>query len=242
MIDSQKMVERDVERSEMRFERLVDAQGIGRRAPGTGAWLLHEISLSTRGGDRLALTGPSGAGKTLLLRALAMLDPIDTGSILWRDAPVESALVPVYRSQVMYLHQRSALVPGTVADNLQRPFTLKVFRDRRFDKDRVIELLAIIGRGPEFLNKFDRDLSGGERQLVALLRAIQLDPVVLLLDEPTAALDATTRLAVEGLVAQWLADSPQMRSTVWVTHDAEQSLRVADRALTMQDGRLIGET
>jgi putative ABC transport system ATP-binding protein len=205
-------------------------------------WLLNEISLSIRGGDRLALTGPSGAGKTLLLRALAMLDPIDAGTILWRGASLESAMVPVYRSQVMYLHQRPTLMPGTVADNLQQPFMLRVYRDRQFDRETMIRALATTGREADFLNKSHRDLSGGERQLVAVLRAIQLDPIVLLLDEPTAALDPETRLAVERLVGQWFEKSPQARSTVWVTHDAEQTMRVADRVSAMRGGRLITET
>jgi putative ABC transport system ATP-binding protein len=234
--------EGDAKRQEMQFAQLVDVQGIGRRAPGTEAWLLYDVSFSICGGDRLALTGPSGAGKTLLLRALAMLDPIDDGKILWQGATVASGLVPTYRSHVMYLHQRPTLMSGTVADNLQQPFMLRVYRDRQFDRERIIHALAITGRDADFLNRSHRDLSGGERQVVAVLRAIQLDPVVLLLDEPTAALDAETRLAVEGLVAQWLGKSPQARATVWVTHDVEQAARVADRVLTMRGGRLIAET
>jgi putative ABC transport system ATP-binding protein len=119
---------------------------------------------------------------------------------------------------------------------------LRVYGDRQFDRERIIQALATTGRDADFLNKSHRDLSGGERQLVAVLRAIQLDPIVLLLDEPTSALDTETRLAVEELVAQWFGRSPQARATVWVTHDAEQTLRVADRVLAMRGGRLITET
>lgn len=242
MIDSQVMAKEDSEQSEMRFARLLDVRSISRRFPDTSAFLLHEVSLSVSVGDRIALTGPSGVGKTLLLRALAMLDPIDAGDILWRGTTIAPAMVPAYRSQVMYVHQRPTLIPGTVSDNLQKPFTLQVYRDRQFDKEWIISLLATMGRNADFLDKQHRDLSGGERQLVALLRAVQLDPVILLLDEPTSALDTETRLGVEGIVAQWLGKLPAARSTVWVTHDTEQTKRVADRVLVMRDGRLIGET
>jgi len=172
---------------------LVEARGLARRHPNGVDWLLHEISLSVRPGERLAVSGPSGAGKTLLLRALALLDQCETGQVLWRGDPVRSRAVPEFRSRTIYLHQRPALFEGSVEDNLRQPFLLSVHAARRFDRDWIAERLGSVGRGTDLLDRASRDLSGGESQLVALLRALQLRPLVLLLDEPTAAVCHRTR-------------------------------------------------
>ena len=219
----------------------IDARGLGRRHPSSSDWLLNNASLHVRSGDRLAVVGPSGSGKTLLLRALALLDPLDAGSVLWRDKPVSGNRVPQYRSHVMYVHQRPAPMEGIVEQNLRQPFELAVHRNRQFDRDRVVRALKHLGRDPSFLSKSSRDLSGGESQIVALLRAIQLDPVVLLVDEPTAALDGDAAAAVETLVLSWLEEQPERRATVWVSHSPAQSARVARTILRMDKGRLIND-
>lgn len=95
-----------------------------------------------------------------------------------------------------------------------------------------------LGLGETFLEKSARDLSGGEGQIVSLLRAIQLGPSILLLDEPTASLDAASVAAVESLVTRWQAEAPGGRATVWVSHDAEQARRVGQRQLRMNAGEL----
>lgn len=221
--------------------RLVEAREIGRREPGTTAWLLYDVSLAITRGDRLALMGPAGSGKTLLLRGLAQLDAVDAGDVLWRGESLAPTAIPAFRSQVIYLHQRSALLTGTVEENLKWPFTLRIFHGRQFDRERVLRFLAAVGRDASFLEKFDRDLSGGERQLVALLRALQLDPAVLLLDEPTSALDCETRNAMESVIDDWQRQMPEERAYLWVTHDAEQAGRVSQQVLFMRDGHLISE-
>jgi putative ABC transport system ATP-binding protein len=142
---------------------------------------------------------------------------------------------------VIYLHQRPALLDGSVEDNLRSPFTLKAHRGRRFDEARVLGLLDGLGRGAEFLARSSRDLSGGEAQLVALLRAVQLDPTALLLDEPTASLDPASARTVEALVDRWFAAGAGNRALVWVSHDPDQSRRVSGRRLHMHAGRLEAE-
>jgi putative ABC transport system ATP-binding protein len=217
----------------------LEAIGIGRKAG--GRWLLCDVSFSVRAGQRLALVGPSGSGKTLLLRSLAMLDPIDTGEIRWQDKIVRGNEVPRFRSRVMYLHQRPTLLEGTVEENLRQPYSLGVHHDKHFDRRRIVALLESLGRPETFLAKQQRDLSGGEAQLSALLRAMQLDPDVLLLDEPTAALDAEATEMVELLVANWFEQQPSGRATVWVTHDHEQARRVSTSVLYTRDGELQEE-
>ena len=171
---------------------LLKACGLGRRKPGGEDWLLRGICIEVCSGDRLALIGPSGSGKTVLLRALVLLDPHDEGSIEWDGRPLHGDAIPAYRKQVVYLHQRPALFEGTVEDNLKYPFTLKSHRGKRFDRERVVCILDALKRDATFLEKSSRDLSGGEAQIVAVIRCLQLDPAVLLLDEPTASLDRAT--------------------------------------------------
>jgi putative ABC transport system ATP-binding protein len=202
---------------------------------------LRGISLSIYGGERLAIIGATGSGKTLLMRSLALLDPVDGGDVLWKGKPVEVSQIPRYRSQVIYLHQRPALLGDTVEACLRHPFSLRIHRGLTYKRDQAAALLQTLGRDEGFLSKACRDLSGGERQLTALVRALLIDPAVLLLDEPTAALDATAVEAVEKVAIQWVTESANSRAAVWVTHDDRQVHRTADRVLTMHSGRLLGE-
>jgi putative ABC transport system ATP-binding protein len=212
--------------------------GIGRRGPKSDQWLIRDVSFSVNLGQRLALLGPTGAGKTVLLRALALLDPLDAGSIAWQGRAVAGEATPAYRRQVIYLHQRPALLERTVEDNLRHPFSLRAHQERRFDRSRVLELFEGLGRGAAFLESSSRDLSGGEAQIVALVRALQLDPAVLLLDEPTASLDKVTAQAVEGVLDRWFAAGDGRRALVWVSHDLDQAHRVTSERLTIRSGRL----
>jgi putative ABC transport system ATP-binding protein len=221
----------------------IQVDGIGRRDPKkSDAWLIGNISFDLNFGDRLGVVGPSGAGKTVLLRAIAMLDALDVGSIRWQGRAIKGEAVPAYRKQVIYLQQRSALWDGTVEDNLRYPYTLKAHTGESFDRERAVELLRDLGREPAFLDKSSRDLSGGESQIVALVRAVQLEPVVLLLDEPTASLDSHTALAVEALLDRWLTARRDCRALVWVSHDRDQTLRVTTRRLALRSGQLEKES
>ena len=149
---------------------------------------------------------------------------------------------PSYRKQVIYLHQRPALLDGSVEDNLRHPFTLKVHQDRSVRPvARARRSWTAWAAGAAFLEKSSRDLSGGEAQIVALVRAVQLDPAMLLLDEPTASLDQVTAQAVEGLLDGWFAAGHGQRALVWVSHDLDQAHRVTTERLTMRSGRLEPE-
>ncbi len=207
---------------------LLQACEIGRKIPGEDRWVWRGLSLQVRPGERLAVIGPTGSGKTLLLRSLALLDPLDAGEIRWDGAPIEDHDVPSFRREAVYLHQTPAIFEGTVEANLRRVFELAVNRDAAFDRAYVCDLLQQAGRNAEFLEKTVAGLSGGEKQITTLIRALQCGPKLLLLDEPTAALDANSTAAVERLILNWQQANPE-RSVVWVSHDPEQVRRTATR-------------
>ena len=220
---------------------ILEAQEMGRRIPHGEQWLLDRVSLAVRPGDRIACRGPSGSGKSLMLRALSLLDSLDYGAVLWRGASVPADRVPEFRSRVIYLHQRPALLPGTVEENLRCPFTLEINKDRHFDRARITNWLQLLGRSADMLNLSPDNLSGGEAQLVVLLRTLQLDPDVLLVDEPTAALDSDSSKVVESLIDQWWSEAPEKRALIWVSHDFDQARRVATRIVLMNQGQLQEE-
>ncbi len=221
--------------------RLLEARGLGRRIPGSPEWLLDDVSLTLEAGERLAIGGPSGSGKTLLLRALALLDPVSVGSVLWEGHPVLYVDVPMFRRQVMYLRQRPVALGSVVEECLRQPFSLRCHGSRQFNRQQMVEWLDRLGRGETFLKQRTSDLSGGERQIVALLSVMQLDPFVLLLDEPTAALDPQTARCVEQLLDDWLNDRNALRSMIWIGHDEAACRRMANRQATMRAGRLFFE-
>jgi putative ABC transport system ATP-binding protein len=226
---------------------LLELRNVARRHPTEPRWLLDHVSLALRAGDRFAVSGPSGAGKTLLLRSMILLDPFDQGEVLWRDRPLHPAEIPDFRRSAIYLHQRAVLPCDsshgeTVEDALRRPFSLAIHRQRSFDRPKILALLESLKRGATFLEQPVSGLSGGEIQMTALLRAVQLDPMVLLLDEPTAAIDPAAAAAVEQLVDRWWTEKPQERALIWVTHDAAQAQRVADRTMRMENGKFFENT
>ncbi len=225
-------------RSDQHSAPLIAVQHLGRRRPNGDGWLLDDVQLTIAPGECVGFVGPVGAGKTLLLRALALLDPFDTGQILWQGGEVVPALVTAYRSQVMYLHQRPSLAPGSVEANLRLPFTLHIHQ-QQFDLERIVQWLSEFEKDRTFLSRDEKDLSGGERQIVALLRVLQLDPTVLLLDEPTTAMDAKSSAVVENWIANWLSNREAQRAAVWVSHDDQQIGRVTNRIYQVSQGCVV---
>lgn len=214
---------------------LIEARQLSRIATTGGTTLLAPTDFDLHSGDRVTIVGASGSGKSVFLRTLALLDPPDSGELIWRGQSVTARQIPGYRATACYLAQRPAMLDGTVRDNLKLPFTLKSWRPRRFDARVAEALLAQAGKPASFLDRSAADLSGGEAQIVALIRVLQLEPEVMLFDEPTAALDPQSAAAVERLVREW---STAERAFVWVTHDPEQARRMGNRHLIMQRGEL----
>lgn len=182
------------------------------------------MDLCLETGQVAMLIGPSGSGKSLLLRSLCGLDRPDEGTIRYRGVELDGGSLPEHRSRVLYVQQAPVLVAGTVTDNLELPREFRVHAGRGSLSHRSGRILADLGKEPDFLARRASLLSGGERQLVGLARALALDPEVLLLDEPTAHLDPATTARVEALVQHWASDSD--RGVLWTSHDPAQVDRI----------------
>lgn len=201
--------------------------------------LLHPVDFILNPGARLAITGSSGSGKSVFLRTLALLDAPSGGEVLWRNQAITHSQIPHYRSHVCYIAQRPCMIDGSVEDNLRFPYSLNIYKQRQFNLEKVKSLLRQAGKQDSFLLKAADDLSGGESQVVSLIRAIALDPQVLLLDEPTAALDPQSSREVEALVTAWFEGGKTApRAFIWVSHDHDQAQRMSNSRFEMQAGVL----
>ena len=213
-------------------EALLTARGLGRRV--ADRWLWRGLDLDLLAGEILGLSAPSGAGKTLLLRSLAGLDQADEGLIRHEGAGVEGADMPAARARCIYLRQRPCVGEGSVGDALRAPFGFRVHRALRWDPTPVHRWLEDLGRDSSWLDTPTETLSGGEAQVLALLRALQLSPKVLLLDEPSASLDSRTARALEALLLAWVASDSE-RACIWTSHDPSQLERTCTRVLTLPE-------
>jgi UDP-glucose/iron transport system ATP-binding protein len=194
-----------------------------------GRHVLSNVSLGLREGTT-ALVGPSGAGKSTLLRLLNRLADPDSGTIDYRGQDVREYDVLELRREVALVPQLPALLPGTVAENVS-------FGPRLCERECDLgEALTLAGLGGSFANRSAAQLSVGEQQRVMLARALALRPAVLLLDEPTAALDERSRDAVERTLLD-LRDRLSA-SLIIVTHDPAQARRLGDRTVALEDGRI----
>lgn len=206
------------------------AEGLGCRV--ARGWLFQALSFALAPGTCLALVAASGTGKTLLMRLLAGLDPLQAGEVRLQGKAQQDWFLPAYRARVMFLHQRAALGEATVQDSLKAPFALRQHRQRRFQPEQALAMAAALGQEAAFLGLPTASLSGGEAQLAALMRALLLEPQVLLLDEATSALDPETARRAESLVRGWLEARPE-RACLWASHDAGLRERVASRELSL---------
>ena len=196
--------------------------------------ILEGISLSIKEGEHLTITGPSGSGKSSLLKLLAALVSPSSGQLFYRGQDLGDLDPVAYRREVSYCFQQPVLFGQTVRDNVAFPFEI---RQIPFDQERVLTALARLNLGPEFLEKPIKDLSGGEKQRVALVRNLLFEPKALLLDEVSSGLDEKTKI----LLRTFLKDLHQEGVTlIEVTHD-QQEIEAAERLVTIVGGRLVHE-
>jgi len=215
-----------------------------------GKILLEEVSFEVVLGEMLAIVGPSGSGKSTLLRLLNRLIEPTSGTVYLDGIDYKQIAPRDLRRRVGMVMQRPFLFPGSVADNLQfGPGQ----RGERLSDDQITQLLVGVGLAG-FASRSVANLSGGEAQRVSFARTLANGPEILLLDEPTSALDEDSKREVESLIRRLMQPrgdanaeatkklaevSRKTLTCLLVTHDLAQAARLAQRALTLNAGRIV---
>ena len=196
-----------------------------------GKSVLNNLDLKIYNGEFLTILGPSGCGKTTTLRLIAGFEHADSGDIILNGKRINN--IPANNREVHTVFQNYALFPHmTVFDNIA--FGLKMHKVPKTEiKDKVMEVLRIV-KLEEFIDRKPHQLSGGQQQRVALARALVNKPLVLLLDEPLSALDASLRLNMQKELKQ--LQRKLGITFVLVTHDREEALSMSDRVIVMNQG------
>lgn len=199
--------------------------------------VLDEAAVEIGAGEIVCLLGPSGSGKSSLLRCINRLTEPPAGSVFVEDVDVTTMDVLALRRRIGMVFQQVSLFPGTVAENVTYGTALQ---KRPLPPSDITRLLALADLPADFAEQDSQTLSGGQAQRVAIARVLATEPAVLLLDEPTSALDpAATRRIIEETMLK-------LRQTLgltvlWVTHNPEQARRIADRIYLLVQGRVVDE-
>jgi UDP-glucose/iron transport system ATP-binding protein len=201
-----------------------------------GITVLDGIEVDIPRGDIMALVGPSGAGKTSLLRLLNRLDDPVRGTILYRGRAITDYPVQALRRQVGFVFQTPVMFPGTVRDNLQ--VALALGGEHGHDADtRIADVMALAELDRALCDRAGDRLSGGQQQRVNLARTLLTSPDVLLMDEPTSALDPET---AERLMETTRRLSREQHLTVvMVTHRLAEARRISDWTVVLERGRVV---
>ncbi len=199
---------------------------------------VNDVSLRVEPGRFVVLLGPSGSGKTTLLKLVNRLYEATSGRIAIDETEVHSLPAPALRRRIGYVIQQTGLFPHMrVGDNVAVVPRLLGWEKARVGR-RVDELLELVGLPPaEYRRRYPAQLSGGEQQRVGLARALAAEPTTLLMDEPFGALDAITRGRLQEELRQIHRRFGQ--TILFVTHDIEESVRLADAIVVMREGRVV---
>lgn len=190
--------------------------------------ILDEISCTIPMNKITVILGPSGGGKTTLLKAIVRLVP-HQGEIYFQDKLIDNLRVDLYRKKVAYVSQVPHMFPGTVEDNIKWANPCAA----------INLLLEQVGLDSSFISKNCNSLSHGEKQRVQLARSLAILPKILLLDEPSSALDAISREGLELLVKSIVSEN--YISVVMVTHDISQAKAIADYIILINEGKVVLE-
>ena len=197
-----------------------------------GRRILDGASIRVQPGEAVAIQGPSGSGKSTLVRVLSTLMEMDEGSVLLGGRDVDEIAPVQFRTRVAFLAQQPAMFDGTVLANISAGPRL---RGKPLESAEALELIAAVGLDGSMLAREARTLSGGEKQRVALARALANGPEILLLDEPTAALDPDSGARIVALLRELHGRG---LSVVMVTHADEHARALAGTLYRCDRGRL----
>lgn len=200
--------------------------------------VLDDLNFEIKEGEFFVLVGPSGSGKTTTLKLINRLIEQTEGDIFFQGKNIKDYPLREMRLEMGYVLQEIALFPNlTVAENIGLISEMKKINKKEIAK-RVDSLLKQVDLDPKvYKNRLPEDLSGGEKQRIGILRAIAANPKVLLMDEPFSALDPISRGQLQDLVKDLHED--YKITTVFVTHDMREAIKLADRICLMRDGKIV---
>lgn len=197
--------------------------------------IIRNVSLAVNEGDYLTIVGPSGSGKSTLLKLCSDLISPTLGSITYNGRNLTAIDPESYRKEVGYCFQRPYLFAKTVRRNILFPYDI---RGMKPDMERIKLLFDLLHMPMEYFERHNGELSGGEMQRICLIRSLIFEPKVLLLDEVTSALDSVNAAIVEQVIDELYKNGITIVS---ITHNEEQSLRSANRRITIIDGSIAKE-
>ena len=200
--------------------------------------ILDNLSFKIKDGEFFVLIGPSGSGKTTTLKLINRLIEQTDGDIWFNGKKLKEYDLRELRLEIGYVLQQIALFPNmTVAENIALIPEMKKMKKEEI-KTKTEELLKRVGLEPsQYMNRFPRDLSGGEKQRIGILRAIIAKPRILLMDEPFSALDPISKAQLQDLIKK-LHEEFKI-TIIFVTHDMTEALKLADKICLMQEGKVV---
>lgn len=200
--------------------------------------VLDNLNFEIKEGEFFVIVGPSGSGKTTTLKLINRLIEQSEGDIFFNDKKLKDYPLRDLRLDMGYVLQQIALFPNmTVAENIGLIPEMKKM-DKKKINETIDELLENVDLDPKvYKGRLPEDLSGGEKQRIGILRAISANPKVLLMDEPFSALDPISKTSLQDLIKK-IHDKYKI-TTVFVTHDMDEALKLADRICVMKNGKII---
>jgi osmoprotectant transport system ATP-binding protein len=213
------------------------ADQVSKQFPGAGRPAVDHCSFAVDQGQFVVFLGPSGCGKTTLLKMINRLYEPTSGRIMVGGTDAMQLPVTDLRRRIGYVIQQTGLFPHMrIEANIAVVPRLLGWPKERIDA-RIDALLDLIGLPQEYRRRYPRQLSGGEQQRVGIARALAADPAIMLMDEPFGAIDAITRTRLQG---ELLSLQRKLHKTIlFVTHDVEEALRLADKIIVMREGHIL---
>ena len=211
-------------------EEILRLENVGFEAG--GQQILKKIHLTVEKGKIVTVTGPSGGGKSTLLKMMGMLISPTSGTIYYKGQDMLDYEPTEYRKEVSYFFQNAVLFDDTVRENLAFPARI---REDRFDEARAKNGLETLQLPTSYIDKPIKDLSGGERQRVALIRTLMYPPKVLLMDEVTSSLDKENREIIISFIQQ--LNKNEEVTILWITHNQDE-IDASNEVITIIDGEV----
>lgn len=217
---------------------MIEYKDVSMTYPGSDKKVLKNLNFTIEDGEFFVIVGPSGSGKTTTLKLINRLIEQTEGDIYFDGRRLKDYDLRELRLEIGYVLQGIALFPNlTVGENIGLIPEMKKMKKTEVEA-KTRALLEEVGLNPDtYIDRLPKDLSGGEMQRVGILRAIIANPKILLMDEPFSALDPISKTQLQDLIVKLQKD--YKITTVFVTHDMNEALRIADRICIMKDGNII---